>query len=145
MLGNLWGGKRKRHGVVGTRSSSSLEWETPHLVTGPFPPFRILGPDHLFPTRLPLLSRKSVSPPHFSDPNIAPSQYSLVSSWSPSGSTFTLPASDPTKPLTTEAGPRCLYSRIFRHVLVSVTIGSQHSIHFLHQSSGVNARVAIKG
>lgn len=100
------------------------------------PPFRILGPDHLFPTRLALLSRKSVSPPHFSDPNITPSQYSLVSSWSPSGSTFT-PASDPTNPLTTEAGPRCLYSRIFRHVLVSVTIGSQHSIHFPHSHRGL--------
>jgi hypothetical protein len=82
------GRKEKASWSVGTRSSSSLEWETPAPRDRTIPPFRILGPDHLFH---PLLSRKSVSPPHFSDPNITPSQYSLVSSWSPSGSTFTLP------------------------------------------------------
>lgn len=139
MLGSLWGGKRKRHGWCGdpVKLSSGVGDPAPRDWT--IPPFRILGPDHLFPSRNPLLPRKSVLPPITLIRIFTPSQYSRVSSQSTFVSALTLSPHSGCKLNSPWRGrPAVLITDAFsRHVLVSVAFGSQ-------QSSAVGARVAVK-
>ncbi len=73
---SLWGRKRKRHGRCGDPLNSRVGDPAPRdPVDFPFPH---LGPDHLLPSPL---SSSHANPSSYGDPNIAPSQSSLITSW----------------------------------------------------------------